>query len=78
MADITDGFFGDEDAGEGVEVQVNEKDQADFFAAMFFMKGMEALKKAATKPLYEESKGCIKEFMTLRPFSGMLGEHGHA
>jgi hypothetical protein len=30
------------------------------------MKGIEALKKAATKPMYEESKGCAKEFMTLR------------
>lgn len=49
MLDITDGFFGDEDAGEGVKVQVNEKDQADFFAAMFFVKAIEALKKGSNK-----------------------------
>jgi len=33
----------------------------------FFMKGMEALMKAAEEPLYDESKGCTKEFTTLRP-----------
>jgi hypothetical protein len=30
--------------------------------SMFFMKGMESLKKAAEEPLYDESKGCTKEF----------------
>jgi hypothetical protein len=34
--------------------------------SMFFKKGMEPLKKAAEEPLYDESKGCTKEFMTLR------------
>jgi hypothetical protein len=33
--------------------------------SMFFMKGMEALIKAAEEPLYDESKGCTKEFTTL-------------
>jgi hypothetical protein len=33
--------------------------------SMFFMKGMESLKKAAEEPLYDESKGCTKEFTTL-------------
>jgi hypothetical protein len=33
--------------------------------SMFFMKGMEALMKAAEEPLYDESKGCTKEFTTL-------------
>lgn len=32
---------------------------------MFFIKGMKALKNAATKLLYEESKDCTKEFMIL-------------
>jgi hypothetical protein len=57
------------------EVQVDESEQAEFFEAlvhcyfdpsMFLMKGMEALKKVATKHLYEESKGCTDEFTTLR------------
>jgi len=33
--------------------------------SMFFMKGMETLMKAAEEPLYDESKGCTKEFTTL-------------
>jgi len=33
---------------------------------MLLMKGMEALTKAAEEPLYDESKGCTKEFTTLR------------
>jgi uncharacterized Zn finger protein (UPF0148 family) len=33
---------------------------------MFLLKGMEALQKAAEEPLYDESKGCTKEFSTLR------------
>jgi hypothetical protein len=33
---------------------------------MFLIKGREALKKAATEHLYEESKGCTDEFTTLR------------
>jgi hypothetical protein len=33
--------------------------------SMFFKKGMESLKKAAKEPLYDESKGCTKEFTTL-------------
>jgi hypothetical protein len=34
--------------------------------SMFLLKGMEALQKAAQEPLYDESKGCTKEFSTLR------------
>jgi hypothetical protein len=34
--------------------------------SMFFMRGMEALMKAAEEPLYDESKGCTKEFTALR------------
>jgi hypothetical protein len=78
MADLS----GDDDAGiqnacEDVnKVQVvDESEQAEFFEAllhhyfdpsMFLIKGREALKKAATKYLYEESKGYIDEFTTLR------------
>ena len=32
--------------------------------SMFFMNGMEALMKVAKEPLYDESKGCTKEFTT--------------
>jgi hypothetical protein len=39
---------------------------------MFFMKGMKALMKAAEEPLYDESKGCTKEFMTLRSVLKLL------
>ena len=39
---------------------------------MFFMKGMKALKKAAEEPLYDESKGCTKQFTTLRAVLQLL------
>jgi hypothetical protein len=41
-------------------------------SSMFFMKGMEALMKTAEAPLYDESKGCTKEFTTLRPVLKLL------
>jgi hypothetical protein len=40
--------------------------------SMFFMKGMESLMKAAEDPLYVESKGCTKEFMTLQSLLKLL------
>jgi len=43
------------------------------------MKGMEALKKAAEDPLYDESKGCTKQFTTLRAvlmFLTIKARHG--
>jgi hypothetical protein len=40
--------------------------------SMFFMKGMEVLMKAAEEPLYDESKGCTKEFTTLRSLLKLL------
>jgi hypothetical protein len=40
--------------------------------SMFFKKGMESLKKAAEELLYDESKGCTKEFTTLRPVLKLL------
>jgi hypothetical protein len=41
-------------------------------SSMFFKKGMESLKKAAEEPLYDESKGCTKEFTTLRSVLKLL------
>jgi hypothetical protein len=40
--------------------------------SMFFMKGMEALIKVAEETLYDESKGCTKEFTTLRSMLKLL------
>lgn len=39
---------------------------------MFFVKGMEALKKAAAEPFYDETKGCTKELMVLRSVLKLL------
>ena len=40
--------------------------------SVFFIKGMEALMKAAEEPLYDKSKGCNKEFTTLRSVLKLL------
>ena len=40
--------------------------------SMLLMKGMAALKKAAEEPLYDESKGCTKEYTTLRAVLKLL------
>jgi len=40
--------------------------------SMLLMKGMEALKKTAEEPMYDESKGCTKEFITLRSMVKLL------
>jgi hypothetical protein len=73
--DSDDDFVGVQDVGEDVRVQADESEQADFFEALLhrysdpsilFKKGMEELKKAATKHLYDESKDCTNEFTTLR------------
>ena len=87
MSNVADDFVSGEGGDKEDDYHVDEKEQVEFFTALlkhcpeptiFLAKGMEALRTIAKEPLYEESKGCIKEFMTLRPFSGMLGEHGHA
>jgi hypothetical protein len=39
---------------------------------MFFMKGMESLMKVVEEPLYDESKGCTKEFTALRSVLKLL------
>jgi len=41
-------------------------------SSMLLMKEMEALKKAAEEPLYDESKGCTQEFTTLRSVLKLL------
>jgi hypothetical protein len=40
--------------------------------SMFFLRGMESLMKAVEEPLYDESKGCTKEFTTLRSMLKLL------
>ena len=40
--------------------------------SVFFMKGMKALMKAAEESLYDESKGCTKEFTMLRSVLKLL------
>jgi hypothetical protein len=40
--------------------------------SMFFKKGMESLKKAAEEPLYDESKGCTKDFTVLQSVLKLL------
>jgi hypothetical protein len=40
--------------------------------SMFFMKCMESLMKTTEEPLYDESKGCTKEFTTLRSVLKLL------
>jgi len=66
------GFAGENE--DGTETNMATED-AEFLEAMlsrhaedpsmFLMKGMEALMKAGVEPLYDESKGCTKEFTTL-------------
>jgi hypothetical protein len=40
--------------------------------SMFFMRGMKSLMKATKEPLYDQSKGCTKEFMTLQSVLKLL------
>jgi len=73
------GFAGGNEDGTETNMATEE---AEFLEAMlhhhaedpsvFFMKGMEALMKAAEEPLYDESKGCTKEFATLRSVLKLL------
>jgi len=73
------GFIGGNE--DGTESNMAAED-AEFLEAMlhrhaedpsvFFKKGMEALMKAAEEPLYDESKGCTKEFTTLRSVLKLL------
>jgi hypothetical protein len=63
--DSDDDFIDVQDVGEDVGVQVDESEEADFFEALlhcysdpsiFYQKGMETMKKAATEYLYDKSK----------------------
>jgi hypothetical protein len=73
MLNVADDFI----SGEGGDIEddyhVDENEQVEFFTALlkhcskptiFLAKGMEALRTIA-EPLYEESKGCIKEYTIL-------------
>jgi hypothetical protein len=40
--------------------------------SMFFMNGMESLMNEAEEPLYDESKGCTKEFTMLESMLKLL------
>jgi hypothetical protein len=42
------------------------------YPLMFFMRGMESLMNVVEEPLYDESKGCTKEFTTLRSMLKLL------
>jgi hypothetical protein len=80
MPNVPDhGFAGGNE--DGTETNMAAED-AEFLEAMlrrhaedpsiFFMKGMETLMKAAEEPLYDESKGCTKEFRTLQSVLKLL------
>jgi hypothetical protein len=79
--DSDDDFVDVQDVGEDVGVQVDESEEADFFEVLlhrysdpsiFYQKGMEAMKKAATEYLDDKSKGCTNEFTTLRSVLQLL------
>ena len=75
MPDVNQTHNSTSDVNETQHVNTDAIEDADFLEAImnrcadpsiFFMKRMEALKKAAEEPLYDESKGCTKEWSTLR------------
>ena len=77
MPNITAGGFARRNDDDRTHVLPNDTATEDFEfleamlhrhskPSMLLMKGMEALKKATEEPLYDESKGCTKEFTTLR------------
>jgi len=83
VPNVTAGGFAGGNGGVRTHVLPNDTaaDDAEFLEAMLrrhtkpsmlLMKGMEALKKAAEEPLYDESKGCTKEFTTLRAVLKLL------
>ena len=74
MPNVTVGGFAGGNDGARTHVLPNDTtaEDVEFLKAMLrrhtkpsmlLMKGMKALKKAAEEPLYDESKGCTKEFM---------------
>jgi len=83
MPNVTAGGFARGKDGDRTHVLSNDTAVEDFKfleamlyrhtePSMLLMKGMEALKKAAEEPLYDESKGCTKEFTTLRSVLKLL------
>ena len=81
MPDVDQTHHATLDVNETHQAQTDAVEDAEFLGAlrnrcadpsMFFMKGMEALKKAAEEPLYDESKGCTKQFTTLRAVLQLL------
>jgi hypothetical protein len=83
LPNATDHGFarGNEGVRTNVLPDVTDAEDAEFFEAMlhrhtdpsmFFMSGMGALMKAAEEPLYDESKGCTKDFTTLRSVLKLL------
>jgi hypothetical protein len=83
VLNVTDhGYYGgNEHDRTHVLPNVMDEEDAELLEAMlrrhtdpsiFFMKCMESLKKVAEEPLYDESKGCTKEFTTLRSVLKLL------
>jgi hypothetical protein len=75
MLDVNQTHNSTSDVNETQHVNTDAIEDADFLEAImnrcadpsiFFMKRMEALKKATEEPLYDESKGCTKEWSTLQ------------
>jgi hypothetical protein len=68
---IDHGFAGGNEDGTKTNMAAED---AEFLKAMLcrHAEGMEALMKVAEEPLYDESKGCTKEFMTLRSVLKLL------
>ena len=83
VPNVTAGGFAGGNDGARTHVLLNDMaaEDAEFLEAilrrhtepsMLLMKGMETLKKAAKEQLYVESKGCTKEFTTLRAMLKLL------
>jgi hypothetical protein len=83
VPNVTDHGFAGGNERDRTHVLPNNMDEEDveFLEAilrhhtnqsMFFMRGMEALMKAAEEPLYDDSKGCTKESTALRSMLKLL------
>jgi len=83
VPNVTAGGFAGGNIGARTQVLPNDTavEDAEFLEAMLrhytepsmlSMKEMEALKKVGEEPLYDESKGCTKEFTTLRAVLKLL------
>jgi len=83
VPNVTTGGFARGNNGDRTHVLPNDIAAEDFEfleamlhrhtePSMLLMKGMEALKKSIEEPLYDESKGCTKEFTMLRSVLKLL------